>query len=158
MKTNATLSSSGGPVGSVTATCGGAEDVAGNANGAAVTYDVVYALGRLLPADRQQRASKTRGNSGRTIPASSSLGGGQGLDILASGSPTSVQVAYPASAPLDTLEESSTATVSALKYDPVANQYIYNWVMSKSFAGTCRRLSVTLVDDTRHTALFRFTK
>ena len=42
MKTNATLSSSGGPVGSVTATCGGAEDVAGNANGAAVTYDVDY--------------------------------------------------------------------------------------------------------------------
>ena len=119
VKTNATLSSSGGPVGSVTATCGGAEDVAGNTNGAAVTYDVIYAwAGFFQPIDNNGIYNGV--NAGRTIPAKFSLGGDQGLNILTSGSPTSTQVACPSSAPIDTLEESSTATVSGLKYDPVA--------------------------------------
>jgi hypothetical protein len=41
VQTNATASTSGGPIGSVTTTCSGAKDNAGNTNQASVTYTVV---------------------------------------------------------------------------------------------------------------------
>ena len=97
-------------------------------------------MGRLFPADRQQRDLQRRerrpDNPGQVQPGRRS--GPQHPDHRIS---DSTQVACPSSAPVDTLEESSTATVSGLKYDSVANQYIYNWVTLKSYAGTCRRLS-----------------
>jgi hypothetical protein len=157
VKISAAESSSGGPLGSVTVTCSGAEDVAGNTNSASATYNVVYAWnGFFQPIDNNGVYNQV--NAGRTIPAKWSLGGNQGLDILAAGSPSSVQVTCPSSAPVDALEETSTATVSGLKYDPSADQYIYNWTTLKTYAGTCRRFTVKLADDTVHSALFKFTK
>ncbi|MGE5462149.1 MAG: HYR domain-containing protein [Syntrophothermus sp.] len=95
--------------------------------------------------------------SGSTIPVKFSLGGDQGLGILFAGSPSSAQVSCPLSAATDSLEEVTTAT-SGLKYDALANQYIYNWKTSSGYAGTCRQLTVKLVDGSTHTALFKFTK
>jgi hypothetical protein len=154
--TNATLSVSGGPVGSVTASCNGALDNAGNSGAASATYSVIYSWsGFFQPIDNNGVFNVV--NAGRTIPVKFSLGGDQGLAILAAGSPSSTVVACPASATVDTLEETTTAT-SGLRYDASANQYIYNWKTLTSYAGTCRRLTVTLVDGTTHTALFKFTR
>jgi hypothetical protein len=155
--TNATLSISGGPVGSVTATCSGATDVAGNSGSASVTYNVIYNWsGFFQPIDNNGVFNVA--NAGRTIPVKFSLGGDQGLAILATGYPKITSVACPASAPLDTVEELSTATVSGLRYDALANQYIYNWKTLSTYANKCYQLSVKLIDGTEHTALFKFTR
>jgi len=62
------------------------------------------------------------------------------------------------SAPQDALEEVSTTANSGLKYDAVANQYIYNWKTDGSFSGTCRQLTIRLADGTYHRADFKFSK
>jgi hypothetical protein len=152
----ASLSVTGGPVGSVTASCNGALDNAGNSGSSSVTYSVIYNWsGFFQPIDNNGVFNVV--NAGRTIPVKFSLGGDQGLAILAAGSPSSAVVACPASASVDTVEETTTAT-SGLRYDALANQYIYNWKTLSSYAGTCRRLTVTLVDGTTHSALFKFTR
>jgi hypothetical protein len=142
-------------VGSHTVNCT-ATDNAGNTNSASASYSVIYAWsGFFQPIDNNGVFNVV--NAGRTIPVKFSLGGDQGLAILAAGSPSSTVVACPASAPLDTIEETTTTT-SGLRYDPVANQYIYNWKTLTSYAGTCRQLTVKLADGTTHTALFKFTR
>jgi len=45
---------------------------------------------------------------------------------------------------------------TVLRYDFTANQFIYNWWTLKMWAGTCRTLTLTLNDGTKHAALFRF--
>jgi hypothetical protein len=103
--------------------------------------------------------------AGSTIPVKFSLGGDQGLNIFWTLTPN---VSYPNSGkltidqvtgdPIDALEEYSTATVSGLKYDATANQYIYNWKTDKNWAGTYRQLIIRLEDGTYHRANFYFTK
>jgi hypothetical protein len=53
VQTPATLSTSGGPLGQVTASCGGAFDKAGNPGSASVTYTVVYSFAGFSNLDRQ---------------------------------------------------------------------------------------------------------
>ena len=76
---------------------------------------------------------------------------------MAAGSPSSMPVTCPAGA-ASTRSRSSTATVSGLKYDAAADQYIYNWKTLSSYAGTCRKFILKLVDGTAHEALFKFVK
>jgi hypothetical protein len=79
------------------------------------------------------------------------LGGDRGLDIFASGSPSStpcgpsVRVAATANAPLNTLI-----------YDPKADLYSYTWKTDKSWTGTCRRFRMALRDGSEHAADFFF--
>jgi hypothetical protein len=40
----------------------------------------------------------------------------------------------------------------------MTDQYIYTWKTDKSWAKTCRQLTVRLRDGTDHIALFSFTK
>ncbi len=96
--------------------------------------------------------------AGSTIPVKFSLGGDKGMTILAASSPSATKVSCDPSVSIDAVEETTTAT-SGLKYDPVANQYIYNWKTASSYAGTCQRLTVSLADGTTvKSALFKFTK
>jgi hypothetical protein len=96
--------------------------------------------------------------AGSTIPVKFSLGGDKGMGILAQ-APTAGPIKCDPTAAADPLEEVSTATVSSLKYDPTANQYIYNWKTSTSYAGTCQQLVVRLADGTTvKSANFKFTK
>jgi uncharacterized protein len=93
-------------------------------------------------------------NPGQAVPVKFSLGGDKGLAILAAGSPSvsePVDCAAPVAGP-------STAAVSAgsLQYDRRSQQYQWTWKTSGAFAGTCRILTVTLVDGTSHQALFKF--
>ena len=95
-------------------------------------------------------------NAGRSIPVKFSLGGNQGLGIMAAGSPYSQQVSCSTSAPIADVESTETSGGSTLTYDSGSGQYNYNWKTESSWAGTCRVLTVKLIDGTEHTAYFKF--
>ncbi len=91
--------------------------------------------------------------AGRTVPVKFSLGGDRGSDIFASG-PT----ATPISCTDGTPTGPAVAATGSLRYDPIADQYVYTWKTDKALAGTCQQLSFTLVDGTSHEVLFDFQK
>jgi hypothetical protein len=155
---NATLQPlSGGPLGSVTATCSGASDKAGNSGSASVTYNVHYNwTGFFRPVDNPEVLNSVK--AGQSIPVKFSLAGDQGLNIFAAGSPTSQKITCDSSDPIDVIEETVTAGGSSLSYDASNNQYNYVWKSDKAWAGTCRQLSVKLIDGTTHVANFKFLK
>ncbi|HET9513647.1 MAG TPA: PxKF domain-containing protein, partial [Gemmatimonadales bacterium] len=66
------------------------------------------------------------------IPVKFSLGGDQGLDILADGYPLSQPIACDAGAQLDQIEDTVKAGGSSLTYDPVTEQYNYIWKTDRS--------------------------
>jgi hypothetical protein len=158
VKTHATLSLSGGPLGSVTAACSGAEDNAGNTNNASATYTVVYAWnGFFSPVENPSAWNSAK--AGQSIPLKFSLGGNQGLNILETGYPKVVALQCPTTAQVDPIEEYATeAANSKLIYDADANQYNYVWKTDKAWATKCFRLDVKLKDTITHSALFKFTK
>jgi hypothetical protein len=95
-------------------------------------------------------------NAGRAIPIKFSLGGDRGLDVFASGSPSSQRVACDTGAPLSTVQETLAANASSLSYDAATGRYQYVWKTEAEWAGTCRELDVRLSDGTSHRASFRF--
>lgn len=95
-------------------------------------------------------------NGGQAIPMKFSLGGNQGLDVIASGYPTATQLNCSTGAPVNTGTLTDTAGGSGLQYDSGTGTYTYVWKTSKSWAGTCQQFDMRLVDGTDHTALFKF--
>ena len=93
--------------------------------------------------------------AGSAVPIKFSLGGFRGLDILASGSPSSVQIncstAVAGSSAVATTEGKST-----LSYNPIDNTYTFAWATNAAWKNTCRRLTVALKDGSSHAALFSF--
>ena len=120
-------------------------------------YRVVYAfVGFFEPIDNFGVFNKVK--AGSAVPVKFSLLGNQGMNIL-SGAPTATKVACPTTMKSDSLEQTvSGATTSGLKYDPKTSLYNYTWKTPASFAGTCQKLTVNLVDGTSYTALFTFTR
>jgi hypothetical protein len=96
--------------------------------------------------------------AGSAIPVKFSLGGDQGLDILADGSPTSHKIDCDATDPVDPVEETVTAGSSGLTYNATTDTYTYVWKTNKGWADTCRELVVTLNDGSTHSANFQFVK
>jgi hypothetical protein len=144
-------------VGTKVATAPTAEDNVGHSADAACVYSVVFDFrGFLRPVDNPPMLNVVKAGSG--IPVKFSLSGDQGLDIFAVGYPVSHGVDCNTSAPLDTVEQTVSAGGSSLSYDPAGDQYVYVWKSDKAWAGTCRRLDVTLVDGTQHIANFKFTR
>jgi len=99
-----------------------------------------------------------KANAGSAIPLKFSLGGDMGLNIFAAGSPSSVKTDCTFISLLAGSVETVTAGGSSLQYEPGAKQYIYVWKTEKSWAGTCRLLTVTLRDGTTYKANFKFSK
>ena len=97
-----------------------------------------------------------RMNAGRAVPIKFSLGGNQGLDILAAGSPSSKRVDCASGATTDAVEQTVTAGASSLAYDPGTDRYHYVWKTNKDWAGTCREFTLTLDDGISHRAMFAF--
>ena len=97
-----------------------------------------------------------RAKAGSSIPVKFSLAGDQGLDIFGAGSPGSQPIACEDGAPIDVVEQTTTAGGGSLQYDAVTDQYTYVWKTNKSWAGTCRQLVVELADGQEHTAHFSF--
>ena len=102
-----------------------------------------------LPAFNEMKA-------GQAAPVKFSLGGNQGLNIMAAGSPSSVQISCSTNDPILPVEETETAGQSSLSYDSTSNQYKYTWKTENSWKNTCRQLTVTLRDGTLHVAKFKF--
>jgi hypothetical protein len=96
--------------------------------------------------------------AGSAIPVKFSLGGDEGLDVLATGSPSSQSIDCDSSDPVDAIEETVTAGSSSLSYDATTDQYTYVWKTDKAWANTCRQLAVTLNDGSTHLANFKFVK
>jgi predicted extracellular nuclease len=99
-----------------------------------------------------------RAKAGSAVPIKFSLNGDRGLDIFATGSPSSTTVKCDASETLGSPEATVTPGASRLQYDPTTDQYTYVWKTDKAWSGTCRVLSVKLIDGTTHTAYFNFTR
>lgn len=119
----------------------------------AVRIAVVYRFsGFFQPVDNLPVANTVK--AGSTVPVKFSLGGNQGLAIMQAGSPTSFATSCSLTrAGADDIEEIVSASTSGLNY--TGNRYHYNWKTSASWAGSCRKLRITLVDGTTHEALFR---
>jgi hypothetical protein len=134
-------------------------DRVGNATSGSVSYQVVYPFtGFLSPLSTSDTTLLNIANSGSAIPVRFTLGGNQGLGVLAAGSPSSAAISCSTTAATDPVEETVAATSSSLTYDAASDTYTYVWKTDKSWAHTCRRLSVKLVDGTTHTADFNFTR
>jgi hypothetical protein len=94
------------------------------------------------------------------------LGGNQGLDILASNSPYSrlvdcnnLKTVDPASAfitPRPIPVPAETPGDSGLSYDPTTDRYTYPWKTVRDWDGTCREFVLTRKDGVQHRAYFRF--
>lgn len=153
---SATLGSSGGPVGSITATCSGGKDNAGNTAGdVSATYSVLYDWeGFFRPIDNGAIVNTVK--AGSAVPVKFSLDGYQGDGVI-----TSVkQPAYACTsgAQTDAIETTTTAGNSTLQYDALSDTYTWVWKTDKAQAGTCRTLTVALADGSVHEALFKLTK
>lgn len=156
VSTNAVLSTTGGPVGTITSTCTGGKDNAGNVRPpVSVTYQVIYNwTGFFSPVDNLPALNSVK--AGGAVPVKFSLAGNQGLAIFKSGSPSSTQMGCTGSVLPILEDETVTAGGSSLTYDSTANQYVYVWKTDKNWAGTCRQLIVKLIDGTEHKANFQF--
>jgi len=132
-----------------------ATDNAGNTATASVSYQVTDAwAGFFQPIDNLPTLNGVK--AGSAVPVTFSLGGNQGLSIFAAGYPKSQTVACASGAPTDDVEQTVTASASSLQYDAATGLYSYVWKTEKSWAGTCRQLTVRLIDGTEHTAGFMF--
>ena len=80
------------------------------------------------------------------------------MDIFPANSPSSQQVPCDSATVPGDIENTVTAGNSQLNYDSTTDTYNYVWKTDKAWAGTCRQLTVELIDGTSHTALFNFTK
>jgi hypothetical protein len=94
--------------------------------------------------------------AGSAIPVKFSLGGNMGLSIFASGYPVSTKIKCDTGTSQDDIETTVTAGSSNLSFDPLTNQYNYVWKTDKNWMGTCRQLTVKLIDGTLHYANFKF--
>jgi hypothetical protein len=122
----------------------------------ALAQKVIYNFsGFFAPVDNLPTYNRVK--AGSAIPVKFSLAGNQGLNILTAGSPSTVTMNCN-SGSVDDIEQTVTASNSGLIYDVTANQYVYTWKTDKTWAGTCRQLTVTLIDGTSHVAYFTLTK
>ena len=103
-------------------------------------------------------------NPGAARPLSFSLGGNQGLDILAS-APYSRQVHCqtlktvgpgPFNTPRPLPIPAETPGNSGLSYDPTTGLYAFPWKTLNEWGGTCREFVLTRNDGVQHRAYFRF--
>ncbi len=93
--------------------------------------------------------------AGQIVPVSFSVEGAGGAPVLQPGSPSSTEVSCNGAGPVKMIKATLSNGTGGLQ--SVGNQYTYMWKSSTSWAGTCRKLVVTLVDGSTHEALFRFT-
>jgi hypothetical protein len=119
------------------------------------TVNVIWAFGGFFqPVDNLPTENVAHAGAG--IPIKFTLGGDQGLAVIAAGYPTSVEFACDASSPMDAIESTSSAGDAGLTYDAASGVYTYAWKTNKSWEGTCRRFVLKLADGTYHYADFKF--
>ena len=128
-----------------------------SATGAADRYSYTYPFGGFL-APVAAPPTENMVHAGQAVPIQFSLGGNQGLNILAPGYPAAQQVSCTTGALLNTATETDTAGGSGLQYNPTTGTYTYVWKTSKASNGTCQVFTLGLNDGTFHTAQFDYVK
>jgi hypothetical protein len=127
---------------------------------ATVTITVVQPTGRLKfhgffkPVHNMPMLNAVA--AGRAVPVRFSVEGALDSRVLKQGSPTSVEIGCSAAASRSISETADEELSSQLLSR--GTSYTYVWKTSPSWAGRCRKLIVTLVDGTQHSAIFRFSK
>ncbi|HEY4556118.1 MAG TPA: PxKF domain-containing protein, partial [Lysobacter sp.] len=91
--------------------------------------------------------------AGSAIPVKFTLGGNQGLAIMAAGYPRVISTTCPGTTG-SAIEETVTAGNSGLQYDATKDHYTYVWKTERT-AG-CRVLEVKLKDGSERRAMFQF--
>ncbi len=166
----ATVALTGGDAqgaGSVTATCSGALDAAGNAADPAAIHftvtnpasDIYTFTGFFQPVDNPGDGPSWVYNSvkaGAAVPVKFGLSGDQGLDVFAPNYPTSRPASCAIADVMNPIEETVAAGSSSLSYDAASDTYTYIWKTNKLWVNTCRALNVTLADGSQHLAYFKF--
>ena len=90
--------------------------------------------------------------AGDSAPLKFSLGADYGLDIVTSATQQQEDCASGA------VRGSAGSALGALTYNASQGRYLYDWSSDKSWAGTCRAVTLTLRDGTAHRADFRLGK
>jgi hypothetical protein len=93
--------------------------------------------------------------AGRAVAVSFSLGGNFGLEIFES-SPTLERIACGASAQVGPIAPTGGAPSRSLIYKPEVDRYAYATKTDRSWAGTCRSLTLRLNDGSSHVVYFSF--
>ena len=93
--------------------------------------------------------------AGRAISVRFAVEGSRALRVLR-GAPTSVPASCSAAGAVGPVQETVTAAASRLT--GVGHRYNYVWKTTPAWAGSCRKLVVTLMDGSKHEALFHFVK
>jgi uncharacterized protein len=93
-------------------------------------------------------------NAGSSVAVRFSLGGDQGLGVLAAGYPRSAEVGCGLDAALSA--GTPTASKDGLQYDAATNEYIYIWKTERQWTNTCRQLVIVLSDGSVYRANFQF--
>jgi Bacterial Ig domain len=131
-----------------------ATDAAGLVAEKTVSFSVAWPFaGFFRPVDNPPAVNNV--NAGQAIPIKFGLGGNRGLGILASGYPQAQLEPCP-TGPTSTVDETVTAGQSGLSYSASSDRYTYVWKTDKKWAGSCRKLVLTLTDGSTRTADFRF--
>jgi len=96
-------------------------------------------------------------HAGDAIPIVFSLGGFRGLDVLADGSPTSVQVDCDDPGEPTGGEPAESQFDRGLRFNRWTGHYVFTWQTKRAWAGTCRSFVLSLRDGTvaRLTVSFR---
>lgn len=128
-----------------------ARDRAGNASSVTRNYRVMYRFdGFLAPlADFPEFSSL---DAGETVPVKFSLGGDQGLGVLAAGAPTWTAIDCSSGTPLG----AASSPQKTLSYHAATDRYLLRVESNAAWRGTCRQLGVTLADGMTHRANVRF--
>ena len=132
-----------------------ATDLAGNQATQECSYHVIFDFGGYYPPVEPAPALNPA-QAGRAVPLKFSLAGDQGLNVIELGSPASQPLDCTSFDPNGELEPAQAAGGSGLSYDAASDQYTYVWKTEKAWAGTCRALTIRLVDGTEHHAYFKF--
>jgi hypothetical protein len=120
------------------------------------SYHVHYAWkGFITPVTNTSSGNLNLVHAGDLIQLKFGLGGNQGLSVL-DGEPSSAPISCPAWPP-HSVPAAPAGSSSGLSYNPPNSQYRFGWQTDASWAGTCRRFTLSLNDGSApHTADFRF--
>lgn len=145
----------------VTAT---AYDVAGNSAAATITYTVQpwTLTGFYPPVNMTQTWNGVK--SGSTVPLKFNVyQGPAGPTTMLS---ATADISQPLTATQVSCADESTITTdtatatgaTSLRWDPTANQFVYNWATPGNQAGTCWFVTMTTIDGSHLTASFKLTR
>jgi hypothetical protein len=140
-------------LGTHTVTCT-AKDLAGNPATAQASYEVVYSFtGFSHPIANPPVLNDRNAGTGKAIPLRFSVSNATGpvTDL------TSVEVTAT-SLDCDLGVTPNLPTEQGTLQNRGNGEYQFDWKVPKSYAGSCKTLSVDLGDGVDHTALFRFSK